>query len=103
MTLPPVDIPPVTVPGFQELTDDQKALFVSEYNAKKRSMALMVALAILFPIQLFFLGRVGLGVLFLLTGGGFGIWYVIEWFLTPGRVRDYNTEKAMGALAGLKG
>ena len=58
----------------------------------------MVALAILFPIQLFFLGRVLLGILFLLTGGGLGIWYIIEWFLTPGRVRDYNTKVANETL-----
>lgn len=54
----------------------------------------MMALAILFPIQLFFLGKIGLGVAFLVTGGGFGVWYVIEWFLTPGRVRDFNANVA---------
>lgn len=99
--MPPGDIPPLAVPAFEDLTDEQKLVFVTEYNRKKRSMALMVALAILFPIQLFLLGKVGLGILFLLTGGGFGVWYVIEWFLTPGRVTDYNTQQAMEALAGL--
>jgi len=91
MTLPPVDLPPAAGPAFQNLTEEQKVAFSAEYSRRKRSLALMMVLAILFPIQLFFLGRVGLAVLFLLTGGGLGIWYVIEWFLTPGRVRDYNT------------
>jgi len=94
MTLPPIDLPPDTSPAFQELTDEQKAAFGAEYGNRKRSLAAMMALAILFPIQLFFLGKIGLAVAFLLTGGGFGIWYVIEWFLTPGRVRDYNLSVA---------
>ena len=54
----------------------------------------MEALAILFPIQLFLLGKTGLGVAFLLTGGGFLVWWIVEWFLTPGRVRAYNESVA---------
>lgn len=61
-------------------------------------MGWMMALAILFPIQLFFLGKVFLGILFWITGGGLGVWYVIEWFLTPKRVYDYNTRVANEAL-----
>jgi hypothetical protein len=102
MTLPPVDMPPLAVAGFQELTEDQKALFVAEYSGRKRNLALMVGLAILFPIQLFFLGKIGLGIIFLPHRGGLGIWYVIEWFLTPGRVRAYNTRAANEIVAALQ-
>lgn len=102
MTLPPHDMPPPAAAGFQELTEEQKVLFVTGFSRRKRHMALMVGLAILFPIQLFFLGKVGLGVLFLLTGGGLGVWYVIEWFLTPGRVRDYNTKAANEIITALQ-
>lgn len=102
MTLPPTDIPAAAVPAFQELTEEQQAAFVGQYNTRKRSMALMVALSIIFPIQLFFLGRVVLGIIFLLTGGGFGVWYVIEWFLTPGRVREYNARVASDVFASVK-
>lgn len=58
----------------------------------------MVLLSIFFPIQLFLVGKIGLGILFWLTGGGLGVWYVIEWFLTPGRVRDYNARVANDSL-----
>jgi len=102
MTVPPVDIPPLAVPAFQSLSEEKQALFAAEFSTRKRNMGLMVALSILFPIQLFFLGRVGLGILFLITGGGFGIWFVIEWFLTPGRVREYNTKVAAEILAALE-
>lgn len=94
MTVPPIDLPPDTGLAFQELTDEQKSAFAAEYGHRKRSLVAMMALAIIFPIQLFFLGKIGLAVAFLLTGGGLGIWYVIEWFLTPGRVRDYNAKVA---------
>lgn len=99
MTLPPEDLPPVAAAAYQQLNDEQKLAFNAYYNSRKRSMALMVAFSLLLPIQLFFLRRVLLGILFLITGGGFGVWYVIEWFLTPGRVRDYNARVANEALA----
>ena len=101
MTLPPNDLPPDAYLPFQHLDDASKAAFVARYDSSKRSMAVMMALAILFPIQLFFLGRVLLGLLFLLTGGGFGIWYVVEWFLTPGRVREQNTKLANDILTSM--
>lgn len=99
MTLPPEDLPPVAAAAYQQLNDQQKLAFNAYYNSRKRSMALMVAFSILLPIQLFLLGRVLLGILFLITGGGVGVWYVVEWFLTPGRVRDYNARVANEALA----
>lgn len=98
MTLPPNDLPPQAIAGYQELTPDQQAVFSAHYNSRKRNTALMVILAIFFPIQLFLLGKIGLGILFWLTAGGFGVWYVIEWFLTPGRVRDYNARVASDTL-----
>lgn len=102
MTLPPPDLPPISVAAYQELSEDQKVAFVAAYNDRRRSTPLMVALAILFPIQLFFLDRILLGVLFVITGGGLGIWYVIEWFLTPKRVLDYNTKVASETLSLVK-
>lgn len=99
MALPPNDLPPAVSAAFHELSEEQQRAFVSSYNGRKRSMALMIALAIIFPIQLFLLGRVLLGILFLITGGGFGVWYVVEWFLTPQRVRDYNTKVANETLS----
>jgi TM2 domain-containing membrane protein YozV len=98
MTLPPNDLPPLAVAGYQELTPDQQAVFSAHYNSRKRNTALMLILAIFFPIQLFLLGKIGLGILFWLTAGGLGVWYVIEWFLTPGRVRDYNARVATDTL-----
>jgi len=62
----------------------------------------MVLLAIFFPIQLFFVGKVGLGVAFLLTAGGCGLWWIVEIFLSPKRVRDYNEEISLQIARDLK-
>jgi hypothetical protein len=98
MSLPPNDLPGTAVSAYASLSPEQKTAFSDFYNSRKRSMPLMMALAILFPIQLFLLGRIVLGILFLITGGGLGVWYVVEWFLTPGRVRDYNAKVASETL-----
>ena len=67
----------------------------------------LVLLAVFFPIQLFIFGKLGLGIIFWLTGGGLMIWRLIEIFLTPTRVQRYNEDlsieivrdiKALGAI-----
>ena len=84
------------------MTPEQRAIFDREYSRKKRATGGMIVLAILFPIQLFLLGRTGLGIAFILTVGGGSIWWIIEWFLTPSRVRTYNEEVAMQIVRDLK-
>lgn len=61
-----------------------------------------MVLAIFFPIQLFLLGKTGLGVAFILTGGGMFVWWIIEIFMTPKRVRDYNENVAATIMRDLK-
>ena len=41
------------------------------------------------------LGKTAMGIFFWLTFGGFGLWWLIEWFLTPKRVNDYNREMSV--------
>ncbi len=99
MTLPPNDLPSFAASAYSGLSEDQQVAFSGYYTKNKRNLGLMLLLAFFLPVQLFFLGRSGLGIIFILTGGGFGVWYVIEWFLTPKRVRDYNARVASDALA----
>ncbi len=99
MTLQSSDLPTSAAAAYENLTHQQQAAFTVYYNQRKRSTGLMLLLAIIFPIQLFMLGKVGLGVIFWLTGGGLGVWWVIEWFLTPSRVRDYNAGVAADGLS----
>lgn len=96
------DLSPLVQQHLQTLDANGLAMFSTMYGRKKRSVGAMIALAIFFPIQLFLLRKVGLGVVFWFTGFGIGIWYVVEWFLTAGRVRDYNNEVATEILMQMK-
>ena len=44
----------------------------------------------LFGVHRFYLGHIGWGVLYILTGGIFGIGWFIDLFLMPGYVRAAN-------------
>jgi len=96
------DLSPMAVDALSRMTADQRAMFEQMYGQKRRSSGAMVALAFLFPIQLFVLNKTALGIAFWLTGGGFGIWWVVEWFLTPRRVREYNRDLADQLLVQMK-
>lgn len=41
------------------------------------------------------LGKIGLQILFYLTGGGFGLWGFIRLFMLSGAIKNYNRKIAM--------
>ena len=96
------DLPPTLQRAFASFSEDDKLTYWSQYKRKKRSAVSMEILAILFPIQLFFLDKIGLALAFWFTGGGCGVWYVVEWFLTPKRVREFNEEVGLQIARDLK-
>jgi|YelNatPaOPRAMG01_1025707.scaffolds.fasta_scaffold287569_2 TM2 domain-containing membrane protein YozV len=82
---------------MQGMTEQQKALFLSRYNAEKKDRALALILSILFGpfgVDRFYVGDMLAGALKLITFGGFLIWYIIDFFLIMGRADDYNRRKA---------
>ncbi len=81
---------------------EQQAVFEEEYVDKRRSGLLMLLLSILFPIHFFFEGRVGLGILYWLTIGGFGIWWFIEILTVWGRTKRFNQDSATALLRDMK-
>lgn len=46
-------------------------------------------------IDRFFIGDIGLGIGKLLTGGGCGVWTIIDWFLIMTATRKKNLEKLL--------
>lgn len=81
---------------------DQNLTFDRLYLEQAKKVELMVLLAIVFPIQMLLLKKVGLWFAFFLTGGGFGLWWIAEWFVTPSRVRHFNNQVAMDIATQVK-
>jgi len=81
-----------------------QAVFQQQYEAARRDELIGVLLAIFlggFGLHHFYLGRVGLGILYLLFSWT-GIPWILGWiecFFMPGRVRMYNAMQAAGLAA----
>lgn len=78
---------------------DEKATLLMSIKLKNPTTLLIISL--LFGdlgIDRFVLGKVGTGILKLLTFGGLGIWTIIDWFLIKQRTYDYNFKKLNDAL-----
>jgi TM2 domain-containing membrane protein YozV len=49
-----------------------------------------------FGVHQFYMGKIGRGILYLLTGGVFGIMWFIDLFTLPGQLRNVNAQRAVG-------
>ncbi len=97
------DLPASIRQSLGTLSPPQQVTFEEDYKRKRRSKALYFVIALVFPIQHFLLGRVGLGILFWITWGGFGLWWLIELLFTPfRRITEYNETIARELMRDLK-
>lgn len=95
-------LPNMVKTSLAKLSVEHQSQFVEEFKRKRKSYGVMQVLAIVFPIQLFLLGKVGLGIVFIITGGGALIWWVIEIIMTHKRVNDYNNDIATQIMRDMK-
>ncbi len=85
---------------LQEM-DENQFFRVQSQSYKDPMMILVVSLLVgSLGIDRFLIGEVGLGIAKLLTCGGLGIWYIVDWFLIMGATRDKNLERFEIASAG---
>lgn len=90
------------IPALREMllnVDDNKWLVLQTLQLKDPTIALIISLlAGTLGIDPFYIGDMGLGVLKLITCGGFGIWTVVDWFLIMGSARSKNMQKLQSYL-----
>lgn len=82
----------------QELLEMNEDQFRNIQFIDNRDPLIMLIISIVggtFGIDRMLLGQVGLGVLKLITGGGLGIWTLIDWFLIMNMTKQYNLEKLL--------
>ena len=89
---------------MQGMSDQQKMMFLSQYNKIKKNSTVAVLLCLFlggFGAHRFYMGQVGLGVLYAVFVWTFIPAFIafIECFLMTGRVRTYNEAQAQ-LLAG---
>lgn len=72
--------------------------FSGLYNIQLKDPVILLIISIFlgnFGIDRFLLNNTALGILKLLTCGGFGLWTLIDWFLIIGKTKEYNLNKIM--------
>lgn len=88
---------PENIPGLKlqiEKLSDDKFVMLQAAELKDPTTILLVAiLAGGLGIDRFMLGQVGLGILKIITLGGFGIWQIVDMFTATGRARRYNMQQ----------
>lgn len=85
---------------LESLSDEQlQVLYTLDFQDPTTLLIISIVGGAL-GIDRFMLGQVGLGVGKLLTGGGCGIWTIIDWFLIMDATREANAQK-LYALIGL--
>lgn len=92
------DIPPdeaVLLQGLvATMTAEQANRFAMMYRGQRIAPWVFTLLAIICPIHRFLLGRIGTGILYWVTLGGLGWWWIIDIFLSRSMAMHRNMMKA---------
>ena len=98
------DLPSSILNAWGKMPPEEQAVFEDEYTRKRRSPVMFLVLAILFPIQFFLEGRIGMGILLWVTmfmGIGL-IWWIVDIFMVYGRTKAFNEEVGRTLLRDMK-
>lgn len=87
---------------LQEMPQNKVDAFTADYKTIEKTIPLAYVFFILLAAHYAYLGKWGMFVLYIITGGGCLIWTIVDLFRMPGLVRDYNAEKAHNIIITLK-
>lgn len=85
-----------TVSLLQDLTEAQRNYVLLKANKKDTTIAYLCWFLV--GVHYFYLGRPFVNIFYWITGGGLGIWLVLDLFRIPGMVRRYNEERVKEAI-----
>jgi TM2 domain-containing membrane protein YozV len=90
---------------MQDLSDQQKMLFTSQYESVKKDRGTVLILSVLLGtvgVDRFMIGDVGMGMLKLFTFGLCGILWLVDIFTIRGKVDELNRKNANEIYQGIK-
>lgn len=87
------EMPAMVLNNLKNFTEQQQEEFMEEFRRKKKNMA-GAYLTWLFGFHYVYLERWSLFIIFLITLGGFFLWWLIDAFTMKGIVDDKNKDVA---------
>jgi len=91
-------LPSVVRDQLSKLPVAKQQEFIEEFNRKHKSIGCAYCLWVLLGWHYAYLGKWGYQALFILSLGGFFIWWLIDIFRIPSMVRDYNKDIAINII-----
>lgn len=82
---------------LSSVPEAQRDNFIHRYAARAKNPTVIFGFSVylgFWGVDRFALGQTGLGILKLLTFGGFFVWHLVDLFLVGGIARDQNVELA---------
>jgi len=80
---------------LKKMTDDQLQIAYSMHFVNPVLNEVLSIVVGSFGVDRFLIDQIGLGILKLVTCGGFGVWTVIDWFIIMNKTREFNFRKFM--------
>ena len=96
-----LDLRPDTLSAVRSLTSDVQAAFVNTYNRRKLDRGFGQLFAV-FGVHYAYMRKPLNQILFCMTLGGAGIWYVYDLFTIQDKIINENDYYALEALAAVK-
>lgn len=88
------DLPFAVNAQVATLPEDLQKEFLKEYNRRSKNIIIPYVLHFFFPAHYLYLDKVLMQILFWMTFGGLGLWWLIDIFRMPGLVKKRNAEIA---------
>lgn len=99
-------LPPYCLPALRDrlamMDFSTASIYLSQLKDPTIALVFSVCLGGL-GIDRFYVGDIGLGVLKLVTGGGCGIWWIIDLFFIMNRTREVNYRSILSMPMGWQG
>lgn len=82
-----------------EKMSDKDLVWLNGVNFKDPTLALILSVVVGgWGIDRFYIGDTGLGVLKLITGGGLGVWWLVDLFVITGKTKKNNVNEFQEAV-----